>query len=96
MKKLLLSTVLLFFSLLAMADWSYGGASFRGYCPSQKMSIGMVSVWYDGTLTQTMNQGGVEFWEGTGNICVVFPKNYSGPQLNFTSTGGTVQIQHLK
>lgn len=96
MKKLLLSLFLMCFSLLAMADWSFGGATFRGNCPSNKMSIGGVSVWYDGSLTHTMNRGGVEYWEGTGNICVAYPKNYSGPKLNFTSTNGTVQIQYLK
>ena len=48
------------------------------------------------TLKQTGISGGVEIWEGTGDICVVYPKDYRGPQMRFTSTGGTVQIQTLK
>ena len=34
--------------------------------------------------------------EGTGDICVLYPKNYNGRQLRITSTGGTVQIQTLR
>jgi hypothetical protein len=53
-------------------------------------------IWYDGELKQTGLNVGVEIWEGTGDICVVYPKNYRGPQMRFTSKGGTVQIQTLK
>ncbi len=96
MKKFVLSLFLLCFSLMAMADWSFGSATFCGDCPSKKMSIGGVIMWYDGSLIHTMNRGGVEYREGTGNICVAFPRNYSGPQLNFTSIGGLIRIQHLR
>lgn len=80
----------------AMADWTYGTASFKGNQPSNCLSHGTVKIWYNGSLTQTGTSGGVEIWEGTGDICVVFPKNYNGPQMRFTSSGGTVQIQTLR
>ena len=52
--------------------------------------------WYDGDLRQTGLNGGVEIWEGTGDICVAYPKNYHGPQMRFMSKGGSVQIQMLR
>ena len=79
----------------AMADWTYGTAYFKGSQPSSSMSVGGVLIWYSGSLSQTGNEGGVQIWEGTGAICVVFPKNYKGPQMTFTSSGGPVQIQAL-
>ena len=82
--------------LTAMADWSYGTARFRGNQPTSSMSYGDVKIWYNGTLKQTGVQGNTLIWEGTGNICVVFPKNYSGRQMRFYSSGGTVQIEYLK
>lgn len=81
---------------VALADWNYGTAQFKGNQPSNKMSIGGVEVWYEGTLRNTHSMGGVDYWEGTGDICVAFPRNYNGRQLNFSSTGGSVQIQYLK
>ena len=80
----------------AMADWSYGTASFKGNQPSSCMNVGNLMIWYSGSLSQTGNEGGVQIWEGTGDICVVFPKNYNGPKMRFTSSGGTVQIQTLQ
>ena len=77
----------------AFADWSYGTAQFSGSQPSNSMSIGTVMVWYNGNLSCKGTRGNVHLWEGTGDICVVFPKNYNGPQMQFTSTGGMVQIQ---
>ncbi len=53
-------------------------------------------IWYNGDLRQTSLQGGVEIWEGTGDICVAYPKNYNGPKMRFLSKGGSVQIQYLK
>ncbi|MCH5233660.1 MAG: hypothetical protein J1E16_00055 [Muribaculaceae bacterium] len=83
-------------SFMAFADWTYGSASFRGNCPSNSRSIGSVQVWFNGSLTCKGTNGNTEIWEGTGDICVAFPKNYSGTNLQFTSTGGSVQIQYLK
>ena len=80
----------------AMADWTYGTARFSGNQPSSCLHHGTVTIWYNGSLKQTGISGGVEIWEGTGDICVVYPKDYRGPQMRFTSTGGTVQIQTLK
>ena len=77
----------------AMADWTYGTAYFKGSQPSSCMSVGGVLIWYSGSLSQTGLEGGVQIWEGTGDICVVFPKNYNGPKMTFTSSGGPVQIQ---
>ena len=82
--------------MTAMADWTYGTARFKGDQPSSCMDVGSVMIWYNGTLTKTGIDGGVEIWEGTGDICVVFPKKYSGPQMRFTSSGGSVQIQTLR
>ena len=70
----------------AMADWTYGTARFSGNQPSSCLHHGTVTIWYNGSLKQTGISGGVEIWEGTGR----------GPQMRFTSTGGTVQIQTLK
>ena len=96
MKRMML--LFAFFGMLtvAMADWTYGSARFTGSQPSSCLNHGGVMIWYDGELKQTGLNGGVEIWEGTGNICVVYPKNYRGPQMHFTSKGGTVQIQTLK
>lgn len=82
--------------LTAMADWTYGTARFYGSQPSSSMSLGTVRVWYNGSLIRKSVEGGVDIWEGTGDICVVFPKNYNGPKIRFFSKGGTVQIQYLK
>ena len=80
----------------AMADWTYGTASFKGSQPSSCLSHGGVLIWYNGSLTQKGLEGGVEIWEGTGDICVVYPKDYNGPKLKFISTGGSVQTETLK
>ena len=60
----------------------------------------MLLLAFCGMLTAAMadwTYGTARFsWEGTGDICVVYPKDYRGPQMRFTSTGGTVQIQTLK
>jgi hypothetical protein len=96
MKRMML--LLAFSGLLttAMADWTYGTARFTGSQPSSCLHHGTVIIWYNGTLTQKGVSGNEEIWEGTGDICVLYPKNYSGRQLRITSTGGTVQIQTLR
>ena len=96
MKRLMILFVFCGMLMSAMADWTYGTATFTGSQPSSSMSIGEVRVWYNGSLTKKAIEGGVEVWEGTGDICVVYPKNYKGQKMTFTSTGGTVQIQTLK
>ena len=77
-------------------SWTYGSATFKGSEPSSCMSHGSVNIWYNGSLSQRALEGDVEIWEGTGDICVVFPKNYHGRQMRFFSTGGNVQIQTLR
>lgn len=96
MKRLMILFVFCGMLISAMADWTYGTATFKGSQPSSGMSIGDVRVWYNGSLTKKGIEGGVEIWEGTGDVCVVYPKNYKGPKMRFTSTGGTVQIQTLQ
>ena len=95
-KRLMILFVLCSMLITAMADWTYGTATFKGNQPSSSMSIGDVRVWYNGSLTQKGTEGSVEIWEGTGDICVVFPKNYKGPKMHFISRGGSVQIQTLQ
>lgn len=80
----------------ALADWTYGTACFTGSQPSSCLNHGGVMIWYDGDLKQTGSNGGEEIWQGTGDICVAYPKNYNGPKMRFLSKGGTVQIQYLK
>jgi len=107
MKRMML--LLAFCGLLttAMADWTYGTARFTGSQPSSCLHHGSVIIWYNGTLTQKGISGNEEIWErlrvgelcsgmGTGDICVLYPKNYSGRHLRITSTGGTVQVQTLR
>ena len=96
MKRFLLMFALLGVLTVAMADWTYGTASFKGSQPSKSMTVGTVKIWYNGSLTKTGTEGTVEIWKGTGDICVVFPKNYNGRQMRFFSSGGNVQIQTLK
>lgn len=96
MKRVMLLVVFCGMLFSAMADWTYGTASFKGNQPSSSMNVGGVMIWYSGSLSQTGNEGGVQIWKGTGDICVVFPKNYNGPKMNFLSSGGTVQIQTLR
>lgn len=96
MKRLMILVVFCGLLMTAMADWTYGTVSFKGSQPSSSMSHGDVMIWYNGSLTQKGTEGNVEIWEGTGDICVVYPKNYKGPKMKFSSTGGTVQIQTLR
>lgn len=96
MKKMMLLFAFCGMLTAAMADWSHGTAHFYGNQPSSCMSSGGVMIWYNGTLEQTRSEGNVLIWEGTGDICVVFPRNYHGPQMRFLSKGGTVQIQTLQ
>lgn len=96
MKKIFSMVVAALISLAVFADWSYGTAHFIGSQPSNCMSIGGVMVYYNGTLTCTQNVGGVQYYEGTGDICVIYPKNYSGTQYKFLSKGGMVQVEYLK
>ena len=74
-------------------------AHYLGYAHWEELLLiedGTVMIWYNGSLSQMGTSGGVEIWKGTGDICVVFPKNYNGPQMRVTSSGGTVQIQTLR
>lgn len=96
MKRLMILFVFCGTLVAAMAEWTYGTAHFKGGQPSSCMSHGSVRIWYNGSLSRNAIDGGVEIWEGTGDICVVFPKNYNGPKMRFYSTGGTVQIQTLQ
>lgn len=96
MKRMMLLLSLWGVMTMAMADWTYGTAHFTGSQPSSCLTYGTVKMWYNGSLTRTGTYGGEEIWEGTGDICVVFPKNYNGPRMRITSTGGTVQIQTLR
>ena len=95
MKRLMLLLTFISVVIVSMADWSYGTARFKGNQPSNCLSHGTVRIWYNGSLKQVGTEGTVEIWQGTGDICVVFPKNYNGRQMRFSSTGGTVQIQTL-
>ena len=95
MKKGLILAFMAFASLGAFADWTYGTANFRGDRPSNSRSIGPVTVFYNGSLNQKGTIGDVTYYEGTAEICVIYPKNYKGPKLSFSSSGGAVQIQHL-
>ena len=96
MKRFLLSLAFVSISLTAMADWTYGTARFKGDQPSNCKIVGGVTIYYNGSLSSKCVEGNTEYWEGTGNICVIFPKNYTGRQMVFLSSGGTVQVQHLK
>ena len=95
-KRLMILFVFCVMLMTAMADWTYGTAYFKGSQPSSCLSHGVVMIWYNGSLTQKALEGGVEIWEGPGDICVVYPKNYNGPKMKFISTGGSVQTETLK
>ncbi len=90
--------ILAFLSVVtaAMADWTINGCRFVGDRPSKSYTINNVRVWYNGTLRHTHTTNNVQYWEGTNEICVLYPKNYSGPQYVFLSTGGMVQVQYEK
>ena len=107
MKRMMLLLAFCGMLTAAMADWTYGSARFSGTQPSSCLHHGSVIIWYSGTLTQKGISGNEEIWErlrvgelcsgiDTGDICVLYPKNYSGRQLRITSTGGTVQVQTLR
>lgn len=78
------------------ADWTYGTAKFRGEKPIKQKSVGGVQFYYNGTLKHVAIEGGVDIYECTGDVCVIFPKNYSGRKIKVKSTNGTVQIQYLR
>jgi hypothetical protein len=76
-------------------SWTYGTARFKGRSPSRCLDRGGVMIWYNGELNQKTSIGTTEVYEATGDICVVFPKNYRGRDIQFYSTNGIVQIQSL-
>lgn len=85
----------LFFSpTLAYADWTYGNVTFSGNQPSNCLNYGSVKIYYNGQLEKKSVRGNTEYWECTGDVCVIYPKNYSGPELVFTAKG-SVQIRRL-
>ncbi len=94
MKKLLLLVAFLSIVSIAMADWTINGCHFVGNRPSKTLAMNGVRVWYNGTLRHVRTSNGIQYWEGTNEICVLYPKDYSGPKYEFLSTGGTVQVQH--
>lgn len=80
---------------VAYADWTYGTAYFKGDKPRNCLSHGTIIFYYNGTLKYVALQGNTEVWECTGDVCVIFPKNYSGRKVKVKSAG-TVQIQNLR
>ena len=66
---------------IALAYWTYGTARFKGAQPNKQLSHGSVLFYYTGTLKQTGLNGNTEIWECTGDVCVIFAKNYSGRKL---------------
>ena len=93
MKKILLLLVALMICWSVSADWSHGTACFKGNQPQRCMLVGVVTIWYNGTLTCVGSSGTTRIYRGTGDICVAFPKNYNGDKFKF-ETPGTVQIQY--
>lgn len=73
-------------------SWTYGNVSFRGSQPSNCRNIGSVLVYYDGNLQARGTSGNTEIYEATGNVCVIYPRNYSGRQIEVISSGGSVQV----
>ncbi len=94
MKKLFLLLFFLSVVSMALADWTINGCHFVGDRPSKSLAMNNVRVWYNGTLRHTHTTNGIQYWEGTNEICVLYPKKYSGPNYVFLSTGGMVQVQH--
>ncbi len=93
MKRLLMVVAFMAVAFAAMADWTINGCHFVGSRPSKSMATNGVRIWYDGTLRHVRTTNGIQYWEGDGAICVLYPKNYSGPKMVFLSTGGMVQEQ---
>lgn len=86
-----------FTATAAMADWTISGITFKGSRPSKMLNAHQgVTIYYNGTLKVERYSGGVTYYSGTGDICVLYSRNYTGPKLDFSSTGGTVQIKYLK
>ncbi|MBR4379897.1 MAG: hypothetical protein IKP48_01385 [Bacteroidaceae bacterium] len=96
MKRFIFFIAFISFFMTAMADWTYGTAYFKGDKPSNCLCAGVVTIYYNGSLSQKSIEGNTEYWEGTGDICVIYPKNYTGLQMVFLSNGGIVQVQHLR
>ena len=71
----------------AFADWSYGNITFRGDKPSNSLTHGNVVFYYSGTLRQVGISGNTEIWECTGDVCVIFGKNYRGPKIDIRAQG---------
>ena len=79
---------------VAFADWTYGTARFKGDQPRNCLNHGGVLIYYNGTLRQTELCGDTEIWECTGDVCVIYPKNYSGRKMVFLANGN-LQVQYL-
>ena len=96
MKRLALLFVFCGMLMTAMADWTYGTAYFQGSQPSNCLNHGGVMIWYDGNLRQTGHTDIASSFPYLYASVEAYPKNYNGPQMRFTSKGGTVQIQTLR
>ncbi len=107
MKRIMLPSVLCGMMTTANADWIYGAAYFSGCQPSNSLNHEGVIIWYNGPLPQTSLNGGVEIWErlrvdelcsgmGTGETCMVYHKDYKGPQMRFMPKSGSIHIQSLR
>ncbi len=94
MKRLLFLLAFVNIVLVARADWTINGCHFVGDTPSKSMAMNGVRIWYNGTLRHSHTTNGVQYWKGTNEICVLYPKNYSGPKYEFLSTGGMVQVKY--
>ena len=73
-----------------------GGCRFEGRQPSNCMSIGGITIYYDGPFPSSHNLiGGVDHYKFDGDVWVVYGPYYNGhPRINVTSRYGTVQIGH--
>lgn len=59
------------------------------------MSTGTIKIYYNGTLKKVGSRGTVDLWECTGDVCIIYPKNYTGRKIE-VKTPKTVQVQTLK
>lgn len=100
MKKFLLTAIVILLAASAFtptpvyADWSYGTAHFKGSQPSNCLNHGGVLIYYNGSLKQTGTSGTTEIWECTGDVCIIYPKNYRGYKIQMKASGN-LQVQYL-
>jgi hypothetical protein len=91
--KLTLLILSLLFTLVVsngQSRMSIGKCIFEGKQPSTIIINGTVTIYHNGSMKRTSTNGGVNIWQGNGDVWVIFG-NAADVQKNKFVTNGKVQ-----